>query len=93
MVYPSHFIAGFEGYANPADYPYEIIKSTMISAVERAAAASTSPNKIRPWLQAFNLGAVYTPAMVHAEQKAVYDSGLTSWMLWDAANRYDKAEL
>jgi len=93
MVYPSHFINGFEGYANPAAYPYEVVKISMTSAVERAAMATTSLEKLRPWLQAFNLGATYTPAMVHAEQKAVYDSGLTSWMLWDAANRYNKEEL
>jgi hypothetical protein len=65
----------------------------MTKAVERAAAASTTPGKLRPWLQAFDLGANYTPDMVHAQMQAVYDSGLTGWMLWDAANRYTKAEL
>ncbi len=93
MVYPSHFIPGFEGYDSPAAHPYEVIKTTMTRAVERAAAASTTPGKLRPWLQAFDLGADYTPAMVHAEMQAVYDSGLTGWMLWDAANRYTKEEL
>ena len=93
MTYPSHFIHGFMGYENPAAKPYEIILGTMTSAVERAAAASTSLSKIRPWLQAFDLGATYTPAMVRAQMEAVYDSGLTSWMLWDPANRYTKAEL
>jgi hypothetical protein len=93
MVYPSHFIKGFAGYANPAEHPYEILKYTMGKAVERAVAASSSPEKLRPWLQAFDLGAVYTPAMVHAQMKATYDVGLTSWMLWDAANTYSKEEL
>jgi hypothetical protein len=93
MVYPSHFANNFEGYANPAAYPYEIVKSTMISAVERAAAASSTPDKLRPWLQAFDLGAVYTPAMVGAEKRAVYDAGLSGWMLWNAASRYNKQEL
>jgi hypothetical protein len=93
MVYPSHFIDGFEGYANPAAFPYQIVKNTMTSAVERAVAASSTLDKLRPWLQAFDLGATYTPAMVHEEMQATYDSGLSSWMLWDAANRYSQAEL
>ncbi|MGC9605495.1 MAG: putative glycoside hydrolase [Minisyncoccia bacterium] len=93
MVYPSHFADNFDGYANPAAYPYEVVRSTMISAVERAAAASSTPDKLRPWLQAFDLGAVYTPAMVQAEKRAVYDAGLSGWMLWNAGSRYNKEEL
>lgn len=93
MDYPSHFVNGFMGYENPAEKPYEIIHGTMTDAVERTAAASTSLSKLRPWLQAFDLGATYTPDMVQTQIKAVYDTGLTSWMLWDPANRYKKAEL
>ncbi|MDB5239092.1 MAG: hypothetical protein JWO00_427 [Candidatus Parcubacteria bacterium] len=93
MVYPSHFIDGFAGYANPAAHPYEIIKYTMGKAVQRALAASSSPEKLRPWLQAFDLGATYTPALVHAQMQATYDVGLTGWMLWDASNRYSREEL
>ncbi|MFA6432658.1 MAG: putative glycoside hydrolase [Candidatus Paceibacterota bacterium] len=93
MVYPSHFISNFDGYPNPAEYPYEVVKNTMIRAVERAVAASSSPDKIRPWLQAFDLGAVYTPEMVKKQYQGVYDAGLTSWMLWNAANVYNKEAL
>jgi hypothetical protein len=93
MDYPSHFIDGFMGYDKPAKYPGPVVQETMMSAVERAAAAGAPASKLRPWLQAFDLGAVYTPEMVHAQMKAVYDSGLTSWMLWDPANRYTKEEL
>jgi hypothetical protein len=50
-------------------------------------------NKLRPWLQAFDLGAIYTPAMVRTQIQATYDSGLTSWLLWDAACTYDKRAL
>jgi len=48
-------------------------------------------NKLRPWIQDFNYGKVYTEADVHAQQKAVYDSGLTSWMSWDPKNVYTKS--
>lgn len=49
--------------------------------------------KIRPWLQDFNLGATYTAEMVRKQIQATYDSGLDSWMLWNASNRYTKEAL
>ncbi len=52
-----------------------------------------STNQLRPWLQDFNLGAIYTPEMVRAQIQATYDAGLTSWILWDAANTYTKEAL
>ena len=93
MVYPSHFIDGFDGYANPAADPYSVVKFTMTRAVERAVAASSTPDKLRPWLQAFDYKAIYTPARVESEKQAVYDSGLYGWMLWNAASEYDVPEL
>jgi hypothetical protein len=93
MVYPSHFAYDFNGYPKPAMKPYEVVKYSMDQAVIKALAASSTPEKLRPWLQAFDLGAVYTPAMVRAEIQATYDSGLTSWMLWNAGNIYDKEAL
>ncbi len=35
MVYPSHFAAGFKGYKNPADHPYEVVKFSMEKAIEK----------------------------------------------------------
>ncbi|MFA6459170.1 MAG: putative glycoside hydrolase [Candidatus Paceibacterota bacterium] len=93
MVYPSHYSHGFNGFARPAEHPYEVIKYSMEHAIQKAAMASTSPMKIRPWLQAFNLGATYTPAMVRAQIEATYDSGLSSWLLWNAGSVYDQAAL
>ncbi len=88
MVYPSHYPATYDGYKNPALYPYEIITHAMASSSERLIAASSTPNKLRPWLQDFDLGATYDATMVRKEKQAVYDSGLTSWLMWDAANNY-----
>lgn len=93
MVYPSHFADGFQGYAKPALHPYEIVKYSMGTAVARAIAASSTPSKLRPWLQAFDLGAIYTPAMVDAQKQATYDVGLDSWLLWNAGAVYSKAEV
>jgi hypothetical protein len=93
MVYPSHFINGFDGYTSPAAHPYDVVKFTMTRAVERAAAASSTPDKLRPWLQAFDYKALYPPSAVESEKQAVYDSGLSGYMLWNAASEYNVPEL
>lgn len=50
--------------------------------------------EIRPWLQVFDLGAIYTPEMIRKEIQAAYDAGLTSgWYLWNPANTYPTAAL
>jgi len=91
MVYPSHYPPTFQGYKNPAEHPYEIIKTALVRAREREfAMASTTSTKLRPWLQDFDLGANYDAAMVKLEQQAVYDAGLSSWLSWDPANRYTR---
>lgn len=88
MIYPSHYPPTFLGFPNPAEKPYEVIKHSMDMAVQRVISASSTPSKLRPWLQDFNLGATYTKEMIRKEIQAVYDSGLDSWMLWDAGNTY-----
>ena len=88
MVYPSHYPPGFLNYKNPASVPYEIVKHSMGVAVTRVVAQGYSPLKLRPWLQDFDLGADYTAEMIKAQKRAVYDAGLTSWMMWDPANIY-----
>ena len=64
----------------------------VLRASNLAYSASTTPevyiNKIRPWLQDFDYGGNYDVAEIRAQIKAVYDAGLTSWMVWDASNRY-----
>jgi hypothetical protein len=47
--------------------------------------------KLRPWIQDFNYGKIYTEADVRAQKKATYDSGLTSWLTWDPKNKYTAA--
>lgn len=128
MVYPSHYPDGFNGYADPNDYPYEVIKYEMDRAVARTiateavvqtldgkpimktevvpATATTATTtrevatgkytkpafdklKIRPWLQDFDYGKEYLPKDILAQTQATYDAGLTSWIFWDPANRYD----
>jgi len=93
MVYPSHYPAGFKNFSDPNKYPYEIIKYSMDEAARRLVAASSTPLKLRPWLQDFDYPVTYTADMVRAQIKATYDAGLTSWMLWDPSNKYTRGAL
>ena len=93
MVYPSHYIPGNYGLSHPNAYPYRVIYRSMQDAIARS---KTVPNAgtIRPWLQAFTLGPPrYTPAHVRAQIQAVYDVGLTEWVLWSPGSNYELAAL
>lgn len=93
MVYPSHFAKGTYGIADPANQPYAIIHKSLSDGISKMKAINEDPNKLRPWLQDFNLGAVYTPEMVKAQIQASENLGLKSWMLWDPKNIYTKSAL
>ena len=93
MVYPSHYPKGFNGHERPATAPYAIVRFSMDRGALRLLAASSTPSKLRPWLQDFDLGAVYDADMVRAQIQATYDAGLDSWMLWDPANTYTREAL
>lgn len=88
MIYPSHYPAGWLGFKRPATVPYKVVKISLDSGAKKIETLGLPKDKIRPWLQDFDLGAIYTTEMVKAEQSAVYDAGLTSWMMWDATNKY-----
>jgi len=53
-------------------------------------------SKLRPWLQAFDLGAVYTPAMIRSQIKALYDAAsstldkINGFVLWNPSNIYNQ---
>lgn len=100
MVYPSHYPPTWNGFTNPAEHPYEVIKISMTGALEKEKVwrlangiATSTPTKMRPWLQDFNLGATYGPDKIRAQIQASYDIGLSSWMLWSAANKYTSSAL
>jgi hypothetical protein len=100
MVYPSHYPNGWHGFANPAEFPYDVVHIAMSEGKRREeiqrislGLSTSTPSKLRPWLQDFNLGATYGPDKVRAQMQATYDSGLSSWMIWSAANRYTESAL
>jgi hypothetical protein len=46
--------------------------------------------KLRPWLQDFDLGAEYGKAEVEAQIRALNNLGLSSYMVWDPSNKYSR---
>jgi hypothetical protein len=97
MVYPSHYSSGFRGHANPALYPYDVVHSSLESGAtllkdELGILPIKSTPKFRPWLQDFDLGAVYTSDMIEAQIEATRDAGASGWLLWNARNVYEPAD-
>lgn len=100
MVYPSHYAAGFMGFQEPAMHPYEVVKYSIEGAAKKLAEYKNaeesggvkneagSEAKIRPWIQAFNMGGVYDAAKIKIQIKASDEAGGTGWMLWNSANNY-----
>jgi len=89
MVYPSHYANGFEGFANPASHPYDVVKISLDKGIAQLGAPSAKA--FRPWLQDFDIGAVYTSDKIEAQIKAARDAGASGWILWNARNVYEKA--
>lgn len=90
MIYPSHYAPNTFEFTNPADHPYEVAHETLQRGMRllNQLPSSTRPT-VRPWIQAFNLGAVYDTAKIQAQLRAAHDLGLpATWMAWNAGNSY-----
>lgn len=90
MMYPSHYPLGHLGLDNPADYPDLVIANGLKKGVKRFVGFNTA---LRPWLQAFNLGAVYDAVKIRAQIDMVEKYTPAGWLLWNASNRYSDAGL
>ncbi|WP_243859475.1 putative glycoside hydrolase [Amycolatopsis arida] len=90
MVYPSHWGAGEYGVANPPAQPYDIVHRSLADFGHLVEGTAVT---IIPWLQAFSLGHHYGPAEIQAQITAAGDNGMSSFLLWNAACRYDSSAL
>jgi len=91
MMYPSHYPSGHLGLQNPADYPYLVIDNGMKKAEN--VFKNSKRTQVRPWIQAFNIGAVYDAEKIRAQIDAIEKYDNNGFMLWNAANRYTEAGL
>jgi hypothetical protein len=91
MVYPSHYPRGGLGLTVPNAEPYKVVNIAISRARQRDQKLGiTSPEHIRPWLQAFSLGKPpYGPAEIEAQKKGAYDSGYDGWVLWSPGSKYE----
>ena len=92
MVYPSHYPHGSFGIPSPNADPEKTVFIAITSARRRDAKLGvTTPEHVRPWLQAFTLGSPhYGPAEIEAQKRAVYDAGYDGWVLWNPGSKYDE---
>lgn len=104
MVYPSHYAAGQivnkVSFKKPDLDPYGVVYNTLIKAKERISKARSHRAEIRPYLQDFTakwLGKgnyqTYGTEQVLQQIKAVGDSGIEEWILWDSDNTYSESAL
>ena len=95
MAYPSHYSCGEFGFTDPAAHPYGVYAKTLQEAEARLKSTGLK-TEIRPWIQAFSIPSIYGcgpavhygPAEIEAEIKAARDSGIDSFMLWNAGSDY-----
>ncbi|MFQ6015213.1 MAG: putative glycoside hydrolase [Anaerolineae bacterium] len=86
MLYPSTFIPGNLGYANPALHPYQVVYRSSVEAARR------TDTKIRPWLQHYSLyGVKYGEEEMLAQKQAAIDAGTYGWTFWNAGGVYNPA--
>ncbi|MET0132227.1 MAG: putative glycoside hydrolase [Kibdelosporangium sp.] len=88
MVYPSHWGPGEYGVAQPEAQPFDITAKSVGAFVARTRETDA---QVFPWLQAFSLRKHYGPAEVRAQITASAQAGATSFLLWNANCRYDRA--
>ncbi len=100
MIYPSHYGYGYGGIDYPDMEPYTIIKWAVQASDKKIASIPSYQHHaiVRPWLQDFTATylthhMVYDAEAVRTEITALYDNGVTEWLLWNAAVVYTEDAL
>jgi len=95
MVYPSHYSTGWFGLKDPDKEPYATIKGAMEDTHEKLEPLGGAKPIIRPWIQDFTASWLgkghyipYGKAEVEAQIRALEDTGVDEFMLWNAGNKY-----
>lgn len=94
MLYPSGFTWGLPGCRKPTENPGEIVSRSLAEAKRRTGLPGV---RFRPWLQAFRDYAFdhreFNAEMIRAQVSAADAEDADGWMLWNARNRYEPANL
>jgi len=81
MTYPSHYYRGMYNLQVPEAEPYKTVFTSMKDV--RVKLGDTNPCGIRPWLQDFSLKVKYNAFEVQEQIRAVYENGISEWLLWN----------
>lgn len=100
MPYPDHFSKGYYGIEKPWNSPYELMKAWGSDAYKRQE-ETTSPAKVRTWVQAYDVmkhvdsnGINYNAEAVEKEIKGLYDAGLVDgYITWNSGSNLNKYKL
>jgi hypothetical protein len=95
MIYPSHYSTGWFKQKDPDRAPYATIKGAMVDTHKKLDPLGKQKPIIRPWIQDFTASWLgkghytkYGMAEVQAQIKALQDSGVNEYLLWNAGNKY-----
>ena len=84
-------------FETPDKEPYDVIYNTLQHFIRRHETSDLNTAIIRPYLQDFTAGYLgegmfitYGPDEIKAQIQAVYDAGLTQWLLWSNVSRYTR---
>jgi hypothetical protein len=93
MIYPSHYGPGWYGHSVPDAHPYDTIFGAMADTKLKLEPLGENQPIIRAWIQDFTAPWVkghikYGKKEVEAQIKAIEDSGLQEYLLWNARNNY-----
>ncbi|MGO4544475.1 putative glycoside hydrolase [Paenibacillus sp. 2TAB23] len=95
MVYPSHYSTGWFKQKDPDRSPYETIKGAMTDTHKKLDPTKDLKPIIRPWIQDFTASWLgnghymkYGKAEVEAQIKALKDTNINEYLLWNAGNKY-----
>jgi hypothetical protein len=94
MIYPSHWGDGYFGIKHPDLEPYKLV-AEYAKEEKKKFALMESPPITRPWIQDFTASWLgkgkyikYGKAEVDAQIKALKDSGINEYLIWNANNNY-----
>ncbi len=100
MLYPSHYANGVYGMKVPDAEPRRCIRSAMNAANKELAVVEEGEHLAinRVWLQSFTAGWVnghisYGKQEIRDQIRGAYEAGYDEWILWNAAVKYQRANL
>ncbi len=90
MMYPSHYPSGHLNLANPAENPRAVFENGMKLGAPKFVGKRA---QVRPWIQAFDMGAIYDAEKIRAQIDVIEKYADAGWLMWNASNRYSEAGL